>query len=271
MTNQSSGAGRGLSLSTIFNQFVLLFVLLIFGSAVHAQAPNLTITSAQWDAANNRLVMSGAATTSGTVNLRNAGIGGASLGSASVSNNRWTRTQSGPNPVPCFVSASKTGSLTVQLAVANAPADCRPLTVAQNAHALMGPYQGPQTCQTASCHENQARKMHGSVHYQQNGPTDFVTNITPGVSNVTGYAGEGPAGRPVPVDAVMAINTYCGTHENSPRFTCVGCHVGNGRYQKTPAELASLEATPDPNGTLKVKEQVTAELANIDCRPVEFR
>ena len=76
MTNQSSGAGRGLSLSTLFNQFVL-FGLLIFGSAVQAQAPNLTITRAEWQAANNRLVMEGAATTSGTVNLRNAGVGGA--------------------------------------------------------------------------------------------------------------------------------------------------------------------------------------------------
>ena len=244
MTIQSSGAGQGLSPSTIFNQFVL-FGLLIFGSAVQAQAPNLTITRAEWQAANNRLVMEGAATTSGTVNLRNAGVGGASLGSASVSNNRWTRTVTGTNPVPCFVSASKSGSLTIQLAVANAPAGCGPQTAAQRDHATMTTYDGPQTC--LRCHEDQGRRMHGSVHYQQNGATDFTTNIA-------GKAGEGPAGRPTPADAVLAINTYCGTHENSPRFTCAGCHVGNGRFQATPAEFATMSAAAQLN-----------ELKNIDC------
>jgi hypothetical protein len=88
--------------------------------------------------------------------------------------------------------------------------------------------------------------MHSSVHYQQNGPTDFVTNIA-------GNAGEGPADKPSGVNAVIGINTYCGTHENSPRFTCAGCHVGNGRFPKTPAELTAL-----PAGELE-------ELANIDC------
>ena len=255
MTIQSSGAGRGLSPSTLFNQFVL-FGLLIFGSAGHAQAPNLTITSAQWDAANNRLVMSGAAITSGTVNLRNAGIGGASLGSASVSNNRWTRTQSGPNPVPCFVSASKSGSLTIKLAVASAPANCGPLTTAQRDHATMTTYDGPQTC--LRCHTDQGLRMQGSVHYQQNGPTDFTTNIP-------GKAGEGPAGRPTPVpDLALAINTYCGTHENSPRFTCAGCHVSNGRYQKTPAEFAALNPGVTPTATNLTLAQQN-ELKNIDC------
>ncbi|HET9701059.1 MAG TPA: Calx-beta domain-containing protein [Burkholderiales bacterium] len=120
-------------------------------------------------------------------------------------------------------------------------------TNAAQAHATMTTYDGPQTC--VACHEAQARQMHGSVHYQQNGPTDFVTNIA-------GLAGEGPAGKPSGVNAVIGINTYCGTHENSPRFTCAGCHVGNGRFPKTPAEFTALGA-----GSQAQRD----ELANIDC------
>ncbi len=50
------------------------------------------------------------------------------------------------------------------------------------------------------------------------------------------------------------INTYCGAHETSPRFTCAGCHVGNGRFPKTPEEFSEL----DQAAQLK-------ELGNIDC------
>jgi hypothetical protein len=120
-------------------------------------------------------------------------------------------------------------------------------TSAAQAHATMTTYDGPQTC--IGCHETQARQMHGSVHYQQNGPATFTTNIAAGR-----LAGEGPAGKPSGVTAAVGINTYCGTHENSPRFTCAGCHVGNGRFPKTPAELTALS----PAGQLQ-------ELANIDC------
>jgi hypothetical protein len=200
--------------------------------------------------------MEGRAISSGTVNLRNAGVSGASLGSASVSNNRWTRTVSGPTPVPCFVQASKSGSLTIQLEVKNAPATCGPLTAAQRDHASMTTYDGPQTC--LRCHTDQGLKMHGSVHYQQNGPTDFATNIA-------GNAGEGPAGRPgTPISSAMAINTYCGTHENSPRFTCLGCHVSNGRYQKTPTEFRALNPGVTPTATNLTQAQKD-ELKNIDC------
>lgn len=115
------------------------------------------------------------------------------------------------------------------------------------AHATITSYNGPQTC--VSCHENQARQMHGSLHYQQNGPTDFVTNIA-------GNAGEGPAGKPGGSGAAMAVNSYCGTHENSPRFACSNCHVGNGRFPLTPTQFTALGA-----GT---QGQLT-ELANIDC------
>ena len=229
--------------------------LLAASSAVFAQANRLTIVRAEWQAATNRLVMEGRAISTGTVTLRNAGVGGASLGSASVSNNRWTRTVTGTNPVPCFVTASQSGSLTIQLQVANAPANCGPLTRAQQDHATMTTYDGPQTC--LNCHKDQGLKMHSSVHYQQNGPTDFTTNIA-------GKAGEGPAGRPVPADAVLAINTYCGTHENSPRFTCAGCHVSNGRYQKTPAEFSALNPGVTPTAANLNAAQLN-ELKNIDC------
>jgi hypothetical protein len=50
------------------------------------------------------------------------------------------------------------------------------------------------------------------------------------------------------------INTYCGTHENSPRFTCAGCHVGNGRFPKSGPDFDKLD-----------HDKQLEELANIDC------
>jgi hypothetical protein len=128
-------------------------------------------------------------------------------------------------------SASDDVTITVSAAVPGDP------------HAGIEPYNGPQTC--IACHEGEAQAMHGSVHYQQSGPTDYVTNIP-------GPAGErwlGPPG-----EGFSGINTYCGAHETSPRFTCAGCHVGNGRFPKTPEEFADL------NDDAQLKE-----LSNIDC------
>ncbi|MCU0833834.1 MAG: PKD domain-containing protein [Chromatiaceae bacterium] len=129
------------------------------------------------------------------------------------------------------------------------PIACSPIpSDAATAHSeeCITAYTGPEVC--VACHESQAREIHSSVHYQQHGATDYVTNID-------GNAGEGPAGNGAPaVNSLIAVNTYCGTHESSPRFTCAGCHVGNGRWPKTPEQLESL----NPAGQL-------AELANIDC------
>jgi hypothetical protein len=105
-------------------------------------------------------------------------------------------------------------------------------------HLSITTYDGPETCLV--CHESEALEAHGSVHYQQSGPTDYVTNI------------DGPAGERGPGE--IGINTYCGTHESSPRFTCAGCHVGKGRFPKTPEQLFDLS-----------DEERHQELSNIDC------
>jgi hypothetical protein len=115
-------------------------------------------------------------------------------------------------------------------------------TTAAEAHASIAVYEGPQTC--IACHEDQAVEMHGSVHYQQTGPALNLTNLVPTSDNPDGLAGERGNG-------AIGINTYCGSHENSPRFTCAGCHVGNGRFPKP--EL--------PQGETERLE----ELSNIDC------
>ena len=132
------------------------------------------------------------------------------------------------------VSTADTVTITVELPV-----------IGGDPHASITEYAGPETC--LECHEEEARQMHGSVHYQQSGPTEYVTNIL-------GPAGErwnGPPG-----DGFTGINTYCGTHLSSPRFTCAGCHVGNGRFPKTPDWLADLART---------QAEEKNELANIDC------
>ena len=131
-------------------------------------------------------------------------------------------------------ASSSTCNATVQVASTEPPVE--PPT---GGHADITVYEGPQTC--IACHKDEAEQMHGSVHYQQSGPTDFVTNI------------DGPAGERGPGE--IGINTYCGTHENSPRFTCAGCHVGNGRFALPETDFLALT---DPDAQ-------ESQLANIDC------
>ncbi len=117
--------------------------------------------------------------------------------------------------------------------------NCDPATTGNHQGCITN-YTGPEVC--VACHETQARAVHSSVHYQQNGPTDFVDNIN-GLAGERGFD-----------FAATGINTYCGTHENSPRFTCAGCHVGNGRFPASTADFAAMTLT-----------QQRTELANIDC------
>ncbi|MDJ0805868.1 MAG: hypothetical protein QNJ78_03455 [Gammaproteobacteria bacterium] len=136
-----------------------------------------------------------------------------------------------------------TDDLGMSSAEANVQITLHPFpTTAAEAHATIDVYEGPSTC--IACHENQAVDMHGSVHYQQTGPAYNVTNIVPTLENPLGLAGERGNGE-------IGINTYCGSHENSPRFTCAGCHVGNGRF---------------PNPELPLSDPARSEeLNNIDC------
>ncbi len=140
-------------------------------------------------------------------------------------------------------SAADTVSVTVNEAPSPLACDPMPADPKLVHQQCIQEYTGPEVC--VACHESEARDMHGSVHYQQSGPTDYVTNIN-------GPAGERWNG--LPGDGFSGINTYCGTHENSPRFTCAGCHVGNGRFPKTPDAFAVLSDADQAK-----------ELANIDC------
>ncbi|MEN8179440.1 MAG: PKD domain-containing protein, partial [Pseudomonadota bacterium] len=115
-------------------------------------------------------------------------------------------------------------------------------TTAAEAHATITVYEGPSTC--VACHDSQAVDMHGSVHYQQTGAAINLTNDVSSPDNPDGLAGERGNG-------AIGINTYCGSHENSPRFTCAGCHVGNGRFPKPVLPM--------------VEPARTEELSNIDC------
>lgn len=94
------------------------------------------------------------------------------------------------------------------------------------AHGRITAYNGPETC--VECHVSEAIDAHGSVHYQQSGPT-------PNVLNITGDAGKSNG----------AFNTYCGTIQTSRFATCAGCHAGYGQR-------------PLPEAT-------TEQLNNVDC------
>ena len=100
------------------------------------------------------------------------------------------------------------------------------LTDAASVHAGIEIYEGPQTC--VKCHEKEALDMFGSVHYQWNGETPNVTNI----SGIAGKKGS-------------AFNTYCGAVNTTRRVVCWSCHVGYGK-----------EVTDIPN---------VEQINNIDC------
>jgi len=207
-------------------------------------SPDFSIEEATWDDEDRKLKVKGERDEDMTITVVNAANPSQVLGRDD--DDDWRIRSRHPSPVPCRVRAIGADN-------DNAQSDADSVTITVSApiagdpHASIIAYNGPQTC--VACHENEARSLHGSVHYQQSGPTDYVTNIDgPSGERWNGTPGQGYSG----------INTYCGAHETSPRFTCAGCHVGNGRYPKTEDELLALDAQGDTESVLK-------ELANIDC------
>ncbi|MDX2504256.1 MAG: hypothetical protein QNL62_07245, partial [Gammaproteobacteria bacterium] len=122
-------------------------------------------------------------------------------------------------------------------------------TSAIQEHCEITDYTGPEVC--VACHTNESLDMHGSVHYQQGGAFPDVTNIPMDFASV----GERPAKAASELVAT-GINTYCGSHEKSPRFTCAGCHVGNGRFPMAQSDFEKLA----PNSS-----EAHKQMANIDC------
>lgn len=159
-----------------------------------------------------------------------------------------TYTSAGPYPVTLTVtddegvadSDSTTANITDQ------PVACTsPITE----HCDIADYTGPEVC--VACHMSESVDMHGSVHYQQGGAFPDVTNIP------TAFASAGKQPAQAASDLVATgVNTYCGTVEYSPRFTCAGCHVGNGRFPMAQSDFEQI--APD---SIEAHEQ----LANIDC------
>ncbi len=231
----------------------LLLLCITTGST--ASDHKFKIEEAKWEQEKSRLKVKGKGERGKTVNLFSAAAQDVRIGTAIVDRDEWKINITNPREIPCRVRVQQSDGRVAEKAVKKAPPNCDgspggnpppveedpPVTIypdpttGEEAHAHITAYEGPGTCVT--CHEEQAEDMHGSVHYQQTGPTDFVTNI------------EGPGGERG--NGAIGINTYCGTHENSPRFTCAGCHVGNGRFPKP--ELPMDEPAR------------TEELSNIDC------
>ena len=148
-------------------------------------------------------------------------------------------------------SAEANVTITVTPALASQCPDPAPTTAAEAHAKCTTPYTGPEVC--VACHEQEAVDMHGSVHYQQNGPAINITNLNDPGTPFDQAVRAGERGFDV---AVTGINTYCGSHENSPRFTCAGCHVGNGRFPMAQSEFEQLDSA---------SQAYHDQLANIDC------
>ncbi|MEA3274513.1 MAG: hypothetical protein U9Q81_04305 [Pseudomonadota bacterium] len=240
--------------------FIWFIPLALCVAGVVLAAPaegSVRMKKAEWRSSDMLLALSGdRATANGTVIISNA-AGGPDLDSTTAKNEGKWRLNipfGSTSEVPCRVKATDQSSgKTVTREVVGAPGDCddgsAPPPPSGDPHASITGYVGPATC--VECHQIEALDMHGSVHYQQGGAFPNVTNIPPDFVS----AGERPAHAAADLVAT-GVNTYCGTHENSPRFTCAGCHVGNGRFPMAQSEFELL----DPN-SVEAHEQ----LANIDC------
>jgi hypothetical protein len=108
------------------------------------------------------------------------------------------------------------------------------------AHQALPTYEGSKTCSTTECHPGKSPEVHGSVHYQWQGPTPEVPNLGGKIAGKWG-----------------SINDFC-TYPNinflfqmtnlvgTPLITgCANCHVGRG-------------IPPSPTPTQE-------QLDNIDC------
>lgn len=240
---------------------ILTLSLLQVGAATGA---DFIIEKALWNGERSVLYVEAKASKGDSLTIVNASDDNQVLVSHSILRKETLKARlKSPTPLPCRIRVvNETTGLTLEQDVLDSltksqPVGCsttggsepppptEPPTYdsAAEAHASITVYEGPSTC--VACHENEAIEMHGSVHYQQSGDAINLTNdITPFSANGLQRAGERG-------DGAIGINTYCGAHENSPRFTCAGCHVGNGRFPS--AELP----TPEPDRL--------AELSNIDC------
>jgi hypothetical protein len=107
-------------------------------------------------------------------------------------------------------------------------------------HAPLTTYEGSKTCSTTECHPGKALEVHGSVHYQWQGPTPGVPNLGGKIAGKWG-----------------SINDFC-TYPNinflfqmtnlvpaTVVTGCGACHVGRG-------------LPPSPTAT-------QAQLDNVDC------
>src|SRR5512139_611839 len=82
-------------------------------------------------------------------------------------------------------------------------------------------WQGPQTCLT--CHQTEAREVHGSSHYQWQGPTPYTVN-----------------GPEIQGKLSTALNSYCISIQGNWN-ACGSCHVGLGAKPEATATVAQLQ------------------------------
>jgi PKD repeat protein len=93
------------------------------------------------------------------------------------------------------------------------------------------------TAKCLECHTDKAQQMFHSIHYQWTGRASNV-------SNISGNAGKNQG----------ALNSYCGSIDTSPWYTCLNCHAGGGGHPMAPQDFAMLSPAAQPQ-----------ELSNIDC------
>lgn len=229
------------------------------GGEGNAQAAALTISSARWDSQDSALRVRGNAASRVTVAVLDAGSG-ALLGSATPRSSdgqlRWGLRLTSPASVPCQVRA-EAGGVSVQAPVEGAPSSCGAVTppVGGGGGSSSGggsgaqvvshvgrytTYEGSKTCR--ECHQAETQHAHAATHYQWQGPTPYVVNMTVGgklggINDFCGFPDINWLGILTNLDGVQ-VDGGCAT-----------CHVGMG----------SKPESPLPGGASQ------AQLENVDC------
>lgn len=112
-------------------------------------------------------------------------------------------------------------------------------------------YEGSSTC--LGCHEDQARELHGSVHYQWFGPTPDVPDLDGGgkMDGINDFCG---------FPDVNFIGQLTNLDGETVDGGCATCHVGMGarpEAEATDAQLANMDCLVCHSPTYKRKVEAT--------------
>ena len=237
MAKDSSRKSKFIRIAALLTLGSLTASSAFFSTTGRAQA-GLTIIDARWFSDDQKLKARGTFTEGRERVVVSDAATGTIIGSAAVeSDGKWKLEAEHLSRGPCRIAAEARGVRAVK-DVRNAPKSCsaaqEPPTVAGSHAGRFSSYEGTKTC--LACHEEEAREVHASVHYQWKGDSRDAINL-----------GGEPAGK------LGGINDFCiypdinwiGKLTNLDGMQvdggCAKCHAGLGDQPTVDVTQSQLE------------------------------